>query len=65
MREDRAVLQMEQPDKAIEAFQTSLRNITDPKDRQKLSTKYQRTMSTFRAQKKSTQEGINKKEEKF
>ncbi len=42
-------LHMEQPDEALEAFQTGLRNISDPTGRQKLSTKYQRAMSTFRA----------------
>lgn len=50
-----AALHMEQPDEALKAFQTGLRYISDPKDKQKLSTKYQRAMSTFRAQKKNTQ----------
>ncbi len=51
-------LHMEQPDEALEAFQTGLRNISDPKKRQELSTKYQRAMSTFQAQKENKQKKL-------
>ena len=46
-------LEMANPEEAFKAFQTGLRNISDPKDRQKLSTKYQRAKSTFQAQKQN------------
>lgn len=42
-------LKMKEPDAAYEAFHIGLRNIVEPKDREELSTKYQRTMSSYRA----------------